>query len=196
MHVAAAIALFALLIVVGALVWLHLRPTGLSPLRNAVSQYGISDYRVGYRVATIAFAISGAALAIAISRATHGNAGPTVALLIAFAVARALISWFPMDAPGGERTGTGAMHGVLAIVAFAGVALAALKLGHVAVKGTALHGLASTSTALGILMTALLVGMGFSRNTPALRARFGLIERGFYLAAIVWCAVFSIACLR
>lgn len=29
---------------------LHLLPTGLSPVRNAVSQYGITRYRQGYRI--------------------------------------------------------------------------------------------------------------------------------------------------
>ena len=29
---------------------------------------------------------------------------------------------------------------------------------------------------------------------PPLRARFGAIERGFYVFAITWCAVFAVAC--
>ena len=31
------------------------------------------------------------------------------------AIVRAAISWFPMDAPGADRTPTGQMHGLLAI---------------------------------------------------------------------------------
>ena len=64
------VALSALATAVGALVWLHLVPTGLSPLRDPVSQYGISIYRAGYRVATISLGIVGAAI---VWRQRHGN---------------------------------------------------------------------------------------------------------------------------
>ncbi|MGH2843563.1 MAG: DUF998 domain-containing protein [Solirubrobacteraceae bacterium] len=195
MHASAVVSLVALAVVIGALVWLHLVPSGLSPVRNAVSHYGITRFSVGYRVATIAFAISGIALAIALSDATNGRAGVTIALLALFALARALISWFPMDAPGTERTGTGQAHGLLAIAAFGSAAAAALKLAHVLADGGPLHGLAGASKILGWLMVACLVGQVLARGMPALRARFGLVERGFYLSAIVWFAVIAIGCL-
>ena len=35
---------------------------------------------------------------------------------------------------------------------------------------------------------------GSNAPVPALRAWFGVIERGFYLFAITWCAVFAVAC--
>jgi len=94
-------------------------PTGLSPVRNAVSQYGITPFRAGYRVATIAFAAAGIALAAGIGLALGSGGRPVVVLLVIFAIARAAISWFPMDVPGSERTSTGQMHGLLAIGAFA-----------------------------------------------------------------------------
>jgi len=43
-------------------------------------------------------------------------------------------------------------------------------------------------------MTACLIAMAFARGLPAVRARFGAIERGFYLLAIAWFAVFAVAC--
>ena len=43
-------------------------------------------------------------------------------------------------------------------------------------------------------MTACLALLGLAQTVPALRARFGAIERGFYLFAITWCAVFAAAC--
>jgi hypothetical protein len=195
MQAAGGVALAALIVVVGALVYLHIVPSGLSPVRNAVSQYGITRFRAGYRVATIAFAISGAALALAISRATHGHASATIVLLVVFAAARAVISWYPMDAPGGDRTSTGRAHGLLAIAAFAGVTAAALRLASVLSDQTALHELAPVSRGLGILMLVLLLSMGFSRSHPELGRRFGLIERGFYVAAIAWFAALSIGCI-
>jgi hypothetical protein len=43
-------------------------------------------------------------------------------------------------------------------------------------------------------MTACLALFGLAQTLPPLRARFGAIERGFYLFAISWCAVFAVAC--
>jgi Protein of unknown function (DUF998) len=187
-------ALLALAVTVASLCWLHLEPTGLSPVRNAVSQYGISDYRAGYRVATSAFAAAGAALAAGISQATHGGATAVVVLLVVFAIARALISWFPMDKPGTERTSTGQTHGLLAIAAFGGVTLAAFRLASVLSRQGQWHSLAPVSTILGWVMLACLIAMGASRALPPVRARFGAVERGFYLSAIAWFAVFGCAC--
>jgi len=60
MAAAGLIALLALAVTAASLGYLHLAPTGLSPVRNAVSQYGITPFRAGYRVATIAFGAAGA----------------------------------------------------------------------------------------------------------------------------------------
>jgi hypothetical protein len=43
-------------------------------------------------------------------------------------------------------------------------------------------------------MTACLVTFGWSRGIPALRVRGGAIERGFYVFAIAWTALFAFAC--
>lgn len=195
-QVAGAVALGALVVLIASLTYLHVAPTGLSPLRNAVSQYGITRYRAGYRVATIAFAIAGAALAVGIDRGagSREHVGFVIALLIVFAVARAAISWFPMDAPGSSRTQTGATHGLLATAAFLAIALAALRLGTVLRAGARWHSLATVSTGLGWAMIATLVAMLAARSLPDIAARFGAIERCFYVLAIVWSAVFAVAC--
>lgn len=196
MHIAGVISLIALIAVVGALGYLHTVPSGLSPVRNAVSQYGISEYRMGYRVATITFATSGVALAVALNDATRDRDSATFRLLIVFAVARAVISWFPMDQPGtSPRTRTGIAHGLLAIAAFASACAAAFKLAHVLRDQARLHSLAPASTTLGVLMLISLLGMLLARSVPEIGKRFGLIERGFYAAAIIWFTVFSIACI-
>jgi hypothetical protein len=193
MVVAGAIALVALAAVVGSLGWLHVQPTGLSPVQNAVSQYGISAYAVGYRVATIAFASAGVALAVAVEQATQPRAWTTVVLLLVFAAARAAISWFPMDVPGTELTPTGRHHGLLAIAAFGAATAAAFNLGSVLSRQSRWHDLAGTSRILGAIMLATLIAMAVARREPAVRRRFGAIERGFYLGAIAWFAVFSVA---
>ncbi len=43
------------------------------------------------------------------------------------------------------------------------------------------HALAPVCTALGYAMTACLAMFGIAQTVPLLRARFGAIERGFYL---------------
>jgi hypothetical protein len=193
--VAGAISLAALAAVVASLGYLHLAPTGLSPIRNPVSQYGITAMRSGYRVATLAFAVAGAALAVGIDRGVGSRASAVLALLAVFAAARAAISWFPMDAPGAPATATGHVHRLLATAAFGGATAAAFRLASLLGRGTRWHSLAPVSYALGALMAACLAGLLLGRSYPALRERFGLVERGFYVSAIAWFAVFGIACV-
>ncbi len=191
---AGVIALLALAVTVASLGWLHLEPTGLSPVRNAVSQYGITPFRAGYRVATIAFGAAGVALAFGLGTALGGQGRVVAILLVDFALARAAISWFPMDLPGATRTSTGQAHGLLALGAFAGVTLAAFRLASVLSHSGRWHALAPVSVALGGAMAVFLLALPLSRGVPAVRARFGAIERGFYLSAIAWFAVFAFAC--
>ncbi len=192
---AGVLALLALATVVAALGYLHLESTGLSPVRNAVSQYGITTFRAGYRVATIAFAVAAIALAVGVDgAASKGGREVVVVLLVLFALMRGAISWFPMDAPGAARTSTGQMHGLLALGAFVSVATAALRLGAALSHGARWRSLAPVSSALGWAMVACLLGILLARSFPSLRARFGAIERGFYIAALAWFAVFATAC--
>lgn len=195
MVIAGVISLVALAVVVGSLGWLHRAPTRLSAVRDPVSQYGISAYRSGYRVATIAFAAAGLALAVGIGQ-TPGvsGRGAPITLLLVFAAARAAISWFPMDAPGAPRTATGRIHWLLAIAAFGSATAAAFRLAGSLRGGIRWHSLAPTSRALAWAMLACLIVMALSRSLPAVRARFGAVERGFYLCAIAWFSVFAMAC--
>ena len=194
MTAAGILALLGLAVTVASLVWLHLQPTKLSAMRNPVSEYGITSFRAGYRVATIAFGAAGLALAAGISQALGNRGLAVVILLVVFAIARGVISWFPMDVPGAKWTRTGWMHFGLAFVAFAAVLAAASVLGPVLSHPGTWHALAPVSTALGYALTACLALFGLAQTMPALRAWFGVIERGFYLFAITWCAVFAVAC--
>ena len=175
---------------VGALVVLHLLPTGLSPMRNAVSQYGITRYRLGYRVQTIAFAVAGAAAAIGLAEAAPGRARAVIALVVVFAFARLVISWFPMDEPGGERTNHGTMHGLIAIVTFIAIAAAAGRLGAVAKQVPGWATLATVSSVIAWLMVASLIAMMVVRRgarvTHSTPNYFGAVERVFYLALVAW----------
>lgn len=173
----------------GGLVALHLAPTGLSAIRNAVSQYGITSYRSGYRIQTIGYAVAGLGAAIGIFTLPGAAAGPAGLCLI-FAAARALISWFPMDAPGAERTATGRGHGVLAAAAFVCAGLAAWQLARL-LRHDGLHpAIATISAVLAAVMAITLLAMVTSRRAGI--GRFGLIERGFYLTMTAWLATVAV----
>jgi hypothetical protein len=160
-----------------------------------VSQYGISAYRAGYRVMTIAMGVGGAGLAVAVARGLHGKDVPTVTILLAlFAGCRLAISWFPMDAPGSPRTSMGAAHALLAAVTFGSVAAAAIRLCKVLEADPRLDLLASTSRVLGWVMVACFAVLLLSRLGPELRRYFGATERALYVAIIVWLVVIGIAC--
>ena len=89
---------------------------------------------------------------------------------------------------------TGWTHFSLAFVAFGCVMAAASVLGAVLSHPGTWHALAPVSAVLSYAMAACLAVFGPAQSLPALRARFGAIERGFYLFAITWCAVFAVAC--
>jgi hypothetical protein len=195
-EIAGAVSLVGLAGVLASLGFLHLAPTGLSPLRNAVSQYGITEYRLGYRIATISFGVAGIALATGLHSALPApGTSSVVTFLAVFAVGRLVISWFPMDAPGSPRTPTGRSHGLIAIATFASATIAAFRLGSVLRIESLWHSLAPVSTGLGVGMAACILLMFLSRSGPSGRRSFGAVERLFYLAAIAWFAVFSVACV-
>jgi hypothetical protein len=183
-----------------ALVTLHVLPTGLSPIHNAVSHYGITKYRLGYRVLTLCFGVAGAALAIAVGTGfpRGGQRIEVIGWLLAFAASRAVISWFPMDAPGSERTGTGATHGLLAIVTFGAITIAAFRLTgliqHDDAHGHPLPGgVLTTVRVAGWFLLASVLATVATRRIPALRSSFGIAERGIYLGTFVLLAVMGFA---
>ena len=178
-EVAGAVSLAGTAAAIGVLAYLHVAPTGLSPVRNPVSQYGISTYRWGYRAVTISMGVAGAALGIALHGAVHGSGVAAILALVAiFSVSRLAISWFPMDVPGTERTTTGAVHGLLAIATFGSVAAAAVRLYRV-LEGA---------------MVACLVVLMLSRLAQEVRRAFGAVERALYVGILAWLIVIGVAC--
>jgi hypothetical protein len=161
-----------------------------------VSQYGITSYRLGYRVQTIAMGIAAIAAAIGISKLSIRGGPLVVVLLVIFGAARLAISWFPMDVPGAARTEPGRRHGVLALAAFGGATLAALRLG-TDLSGSNLWVQARGPIAgLGIAMLVSLISMGATRRSESMRHYFGLVERAFYAGTIGFLFVVAIELVR
>lgn len=187
--VAAVIAIAGVTVGVAALVVLHALPTGLSPVRDAVSHYGITRFRWGYRVQTVAYAVAGAGVVAGLV-ALPGHYTLTIALCALFTLCRAVIGWAPMDAPGTPATSTGRTHGILAIGAFASLGLAAGVLPRSLARAGVDAVPAAVSGILAIVMLAALVGMSVDRRAGA--RHFGFIERVFYAAMTAWLVLVAV----
>ena len=189
--VLACFALLATLACLGALVWLHLLPTGYRPIRNAVSDYGVGRYSIFYRAQTAAIAVAALCLAVALATAVDPSPRRVIVLLAIFAVARLAIPSFPTDLNRGQPTRTGRIHIVLAGIAFGSIAWAAAALPD-RVDWPSIHGLLVTIGWI-VVGTAIASGLAMTRRVhAATEPFFGLIERCFYAAMITWFVVVSV----
>jgi hypothetical protein len=192
------IAAVAMGICAGALVLLHVLPTGYNPIRDAVSDYAIGRYRVVFWVFATAGAVSGFALAFALARSNPSKPTLTIAMLLLSGGARLLIPLFPTDQAGSRfQTRKGRIHMVLAVIIFASIAVAASSLG-----GTVGHEPAWRAVKglvdgwLPWVITGTAVATGAAIRGPRLQRVFGLIERLYYLSSITWFLVVSIELAR
>jgi hypothetical protein len=161
------------------LVTLHFLPTGLDPIRYAVSDYGWTAYHLGYRTMVVLQGLGAILIAVGLGQETDVQ---SLGWLYVYGVVRVLISGFMTDRePDSARTltPTGRIHMLLAGTAFASIAVAASHLdwtGKPAVLGP-----------LGWIVTATAIATGAALVvTPIRRVALGLIERAHYAAAIVW----------
>ena len=107
------------------LVALHCVPTGLDPIRYAVSDYGWTRYHLGYRAMVVLQGAGAILIAVGLGRQTNAA---SLGWLYAYGVVRLLVSLFMTDRePQGLRslTRTGRIHVLLAGTAFASIAVAA-----------------------------------------------------------------------
>jgi hypothetical protein len=180
------VALVGVLVTLAALVTLHILPTGLSPLRDPVSAYGISRVRGLYRAQTLGTAVAAAALAVAVVAASLESAVPLIVALVVLALTRGVISWVPMDAEGAARTGTGRAHNLLAFGAFAAASVAGF-MGGIALGATeGYDSAAGVSTALGWFMTGASALTLLAAAVRGLRGMLGFAERLIYAGMLVW----------
>jgi hypothetical protein len=159
------------------LVYLHLAPTGYSPLRNAVSEYGVGSYARWYRAQAACAGVAAGLLAGALATGVSPVPLRVDVLLVVFAVARIAIGRYPTDLIGAtRRTRTGAIHAALAVAAF----------GSASAAGIALKRPEHGQPALGWAMAVCAVGTMLALRWSPLKPWVGLIERGFYVAMLAW----------
>src|SRR5262245_64516468 len=164
------------------LVAFHFLPTGLDPVRYAVSDYGWTQYSAGYRVMVVLLGLGAILIAVGLGQETDAQ---SLGWLYVYGVVRVLVAGFMTDREPENLlslTWTGRIHVLLAGTAFASIAVAASHLdwtGKPDILGPLGWIVPATAIATG---TALVV-------TPIRRVALGLIERLHYAAAITWLIV-------
>ena len=168
------------------LVALHLLPTGLDPIRYAVSDYGWTRYTLGYRAMVVLQGSGALLIAYALGQVTDAT---SLGWLFAYGVVRLLIAGFMTDRePEGLRSlsRTGLIHMILAGTAFASIALSASHIDWTG-KPDALG-------PLGWLVSATAIATGIALVVPRIRRRaLGLIERSLYASTIAWLIVVAVS---
>jgi hypothetical protein len=170
------------------LVALHVLPTGLDPIRYAVSDYGWTRFSLGYRAMVVLQGSGALLIAYALGQATNAS---SLVWLFVYGVVRLLIAGFMTDRePEGLRSlsRTGLIHIILAGTAFASIALSASQISWT--------GKPEVLGPLGWLVTATAIATGIALVVPSIRrAALGLIERSLYASTIAWLVVVAASLL-
>jgi hypothetical protein len=175
--------LVAIAITTLSLVVLHVVPSGLKPLRDPVSQYGITRFKGWYAAAAISAGVAGIG-AIVVFADVPGSIA-TVILLAVFAGARIVIPFVPMDAPDTGPTRRGRLHNVLAFLAFGAVTAAGFVAAGL-LHDTGHAGASTLSTVFAAVMAVGAIGLLVTRLSHRMRGLFGAAERVIYLGFIAW----------
>jgi hypothetical protein len=166
----------------GAVLLLHVLPTGYRPLSDAVSLYGVGRFRRLYQLQVVASGL--AALALALGLVAGGvRVGFDIGLLALYGAARVAIARFPAD-PTLPLTRTGRRHTALAAVAFVSIGLAAPILSGEIADRWQLN--PSWFTALSWAVIGTMLAMFAVNSSPRSRPVFGTFERLFYTATFGW----------
>jgi hypothetical protein len=170
---ALAAACFAL--ATAALIRLHLLPTGMSPVADAVSDYGTTSFHRYYRATAVALGVGALLLAIGLARDTNAD---SLYWLWIYGVSRIAIAGFMIDRDPPPLTREGRIHLLLAAAAFTSIAFAAADVRWSGSPGAlGPLGIAVVVTAIGTLMTRVIAPW---------RGLFGLVERLLYAAFVAW----------
>ena len=175
------------------LVRVHLLPTGLHPLRAAVSDYGVGAHHRYYRAMVLLLGTGAALLVVALARDSE-TSDLGLAYLGVYALARLAIAGFMTDLPGAPVTTAGRIHVVLAAAAFTAIAFGTTDVSTALEFSPGWVGGAADALrfeARAVVVTAVLTLAGFL--VPVARERvFGLVERMLYAASLAWLLTASI----
>jgi hypothetical protein len=167
-----------------ALIIVHFLPTGVNPISEAVSDYGVGEYRNFYRLAAFWLGASGLLLAITFGKAIFPKPTVTILALLVFATVRWAIVIFPTDLPDAEETDVGKAHVTLARIAFVSIAVAAAFFPGQVSDDPLWHKYTGLLWALAAAIAIAVVATGVTRSYY--RRLFGLVERMLYVTMITW----------
>lgn len=192
--VLAATAMVSLAAAIGCLIQLHRLAPEVAPVRDAVSDYGAGPHASWYRAQVVLVGLAAAAIAIGMRSA--GLEPDGVVWLYVFAASRILIAGFPVDLPGSKRTNTGVVHNLLAATAFASIAVAASTISGDLIEDPAWDLGGGWYAWLGTIVMITAVALAVAWVAPSLRRSvFGVIERCWYAAMIIWLVLSAIGLL-
>lgn len=171
---------------VALFVGLHLRRTGYSPIRNAVSDYGVGPARRAFTL----YISAGSAGALALAAALWISGAPPVpgwllVVLLVMVVARTGVSVVPTDLAGERFTLRGGLH---LLFAFLNFTAAYVFIGNATPFLVLAPGWAPARPVLVALAWAVvpaLVGNCVTLAQP-MRRVFGLFERIFLVVVLLW----------
>ncbi|MFC3850154.1 DUF998 domain-containing protein [Corynebacterium hansenii] len=183
----AAAAVILLVLRTGAFIHLHVVRRDLSPLRNTVSDLGTGGSRKEFTVMGILGAIAYALMFVAFLIQGVGPRVPLVALGIGIAALLAMLA-FPTDVTGEQRTKTGRMHWILAVVQFAGFFVAMVNFDLTGIVS------ADMESAMRWVIRVSFYAFLATLVLPPLRERvIGATERVFLTATPLWFIVVGAA---
>lgn len=178
-------------------------PPHYSPIRDAESDLAVGPY--GY-IMTVNFLNRGILSILfiyglmrtmrstGISGWTMRGRYPSGTLLFGvWAVGAILLAIFPTDVPATPISWHGAIHLVVATLAFLGGAFGALRLSLQFGENPRLRGIKSAALAISIIaVVAVIIELGLPFVAPHFASRFGgLTERIFLGAVLLWIAIVS-----
>ena len=179
-----------------SLVWVDLLPTGHGPMRDAVSDYGASSYRLFYSVLVVSLGLGAALLLVALARATDVASGGLIWLGV-YAVGRIAIAFFPHDPEGKPVTSVGRVHLALAAAAFTAIAFAAVDLTPNLMDEPGWDGVSGLLSALRWAVVITAVATLVTRVVLPLRhSVFGLVERLLYASSVAWLLAVAVELVR
>src|ERR1700733_5955025 len=191
------VAALATLVQAGALITLHLLPTGYSPVRDAVSDYGVGPYRGWFWLQAVSGGVGCLILGIALAGLHPFTPTQAIVALIVTAGARFLLPFFATDQQGSRfQTPHGVVHMILAVIAFGGLVWAATDLWSTLRHYPAWNGAEDALTIIPWIMLGSVIAAVLAIGGPRLKPFFGVFERLFYLSSITWGLIVAIDLAR
>jgi hypothetical protein len=160
---------------------LHVLPTGLNAIRDAVSDYGTTRFHVYYRAMVVLLGSGAAVLAVGLARSTDAD---SLLWLWLYAASRIAIAGFMTDRDPPPFTREGRIHWLLAAVAFTAIAFAASNIRW--------SGDPEILRGLGYAVAATAIGTLLTRLVRPLHSMFGVVERSLYVTSILWLALAAV----